>query len=146
MSLILHCSLAVFLIGFLVDGRICAQQPDPQPRATPQPVTVMGDWYFDRVGGPHGEVSHSKDIVKANADEAGYMFTLTKDGKFTTTQPNGTQNTSDYQYIVKRHEIILGKDTMKIKLLTSKILELYPTNGKQPSLFLRRNKDGKMGN
>src|ERR1700761_5456077 len=112
MPSLLHRCLTVFLIGSLVGpGFVHAQQATPQaaPRATPQPVTVMGDWYFDRFGGPHGEVSHSAEIVKANKDEEGYMFTLTKDGKFTTTQPNGTQNTSDYQYIAKRHEIILGK-------------------------------------
>ena len=135
MSSFLRGSLTVFLVGFLGCADCVAQ--------TGQQVTITGDWYFDRFGGPHGEIANSPNIVKANKDEDGTMFTLTKDGKFTTTQPNGFRNTTDYQYIVKRRLVILGKDTMKVMLLTSKILELYPTNGKQPALFLKRAKGGK---
>ncbi|HEV2481542.1 MAG TPA: hypothetical protein VGS79_17850 [Puia sp.] len=110
----------------------------PQQRAE-----YTGDWYFDRFGGPHGEVSHAPDIEKANKQEAGYKFTFTNNGKFRTVQPDGTTNTTDYGYLVRRREIIIGKDTLKIMLLTAKIMELYPVSGKQPALFLRRNKDEK---
>jgi hypothetical protein len=135
MPSILHGSMAILLIGVLGHADCSAQAA--------RQVSITGDWYFDRFGGPHGEIAHSPEIVKANKHEAGYQFTLTKDGKFITTQPNGTQNTMDYQYIARRREVILGKDTMKVMLLTSKILELYPIKGKQPALFLKRTKDGK---
>jgi hypothetical protein len=53
-----------------------------------QHVDFTGDWYFDRFGGPHGQVLHTPEIV----------------------------------------------------VLTSKVMELYPTSGDKPAMFLKRNK------
>lgn len=108
-----------------------------------QQADYTGDWYFDRFGGPNGEISHTDAIDKANKQEAGYKFTFTKDGKFRTVQSDGTRNTTDYQYIHKGRLIVLGRDTMKIVRLTATAMALYPTNGKQPTLYLRRNKEVK---
>lgn len=122
MTPFLHFSAALFLLCFF-------QQPD-----------FTGDWYFDRFGGPHGEVAKGDSIDKATKQWTGYKFTFTKDGKCKTTEQDGTRDTKFYQYIADRRLVILEGDTMKIMLLTSRNLELYPTNGRQPALFLRRNK------
>jgi len=109
-----------------------------------QQPEFYGDWYFDHFGPRNGEVVKSDEIDKANKQEAGYKFTFTKDGKFfRTIQSDGSRNTTDYGYLADRRLIIVGTDTMKIVLLTSQAMELYPINGKQPALFLRRNKDEK---
>jgi hypothetical protein len=126
MTSLIHGSLAFFMALLFY----------PQQQAE-----FTGDWYFDRFGGPHGEVAHSEDIDKANKQQAGSKFTFTNDGKFRTIQQDGTRNTMDYGYLASRREIILGKDTLKIMLLTAKIMELYPVSGKQPTLFLKRSKN-----
>jgi hypothetical protein len=108
-----------------------------------QQTDFTGDWYFDHFGPRDGQVSQKEDIDKANKQEAGYKFTFTKDGMFRTIQSDGTRSSMNYGYRADRRQIILGTDTMKIVSLTSQTMELYPINGKQPALFLRRNKDAK---
>ena len=123
MTPLIHCSLAFFVaLSFY---------PLQQTEFT-------GDWYFDHFGPRNGQVVKSDEIDKANKQEAGYKFTFTKDGKFRTIQSDGTRNTTDYGYLANRRLIIVGTDTMKIVSLTSQAMELYPINGKQPALFLRR--------
>jgi hypothetical protein len=63
-----------------------------------------------------------------------------------TKLPGG--NTSDsivvkYQVFYDRKEVVIDGETMKIMLLTSEILELYPRNESRPALFLKRSKNGK---
>jgi len=41
-------------------------------------VDITGTWYFDRFGGPHGEIAESAEIVKANKLNKGLMITLHK--------------------------------------------------------------------
>lgn len=129
MSSLLHCSLALFVALFTLGA---LQQPE-----------ITGDWYFDRFGGPHGEVSKGDSIDKATKEWAGYKFVFTKDGRCRTIQQDGARVTKNYEYIPSRGLVIFEKDTMKISLLTAQSLELYPINGKQPALFLKRNKDEK---
>ena len=106
-----------------------------------QQAEFTGNWYFDRFGGPHGEVVKNADIDKANQQEAGFKFVFTKDGKFKSIEPNGMHTTKDYEYLAGPRRIIIDGDTMKIAMLTSEAMELCPTNAKQPALFLRRNKE-----
>lgn len=103
-----------------------------------QQADYTGDWYFDHFGPRNGQVVKSDELDKANKQEAGYKFTFTRDGKFKTTQSDGTRNTTDYGYLADRRLIIVGTDTMKIVSLTAQTMELYPINGKQPAMFLRR--------
>jgi len=112
-----------------------AQKPD-----------ILGKWYFDRFGGPHGEIAESPEIVKANKQNKGLTLTFTKDNKMISSQQNGMKinnSTVNYQVLYDRKQVIIGSDTLQIKLLTSDILELYPKNESRPALFLKRSKDGK---
>lgn len=45
--------------------------------------------------------------------------------------------------IMDRKEVIIDDETMKIMLLTSEILDLYPKDENRPAPFLIRSKDGK---
>jgi len=127
MTPFVHFSSALFAAFAFLSS---LQQPD-----------FTGDWYFDRFGGPHGEVAKGDSIDKATKKWTGYKFTFTRDGKCKTTEVDGTRDTKFYQYIPEQRLVILEGDTMKIMLLTSRSLELYPTNGRQPALFLRRSKE-----
>jgi hypothetical protein len=51
--------------------------------------------------------------------------------------------TSSFRLLAGGHEILLERDTMRIMLLTSEILELYPVSEQKPAMFLKRSKDGK---
>jgi len=55
------------------------------------------------------------------------------------------QNNSiaDYQVSYDLRQVICAGDTLRIMLLTSEILELYPKDESRPALFLKRSKDGK---
>jgi hypothetical protein len=132
MLLLLQRSFSLFLIFSLINHV--------------QQVDITGIWYFDRFGGPHGEIDKSTETVKANKLNKGLMITFTKDGKLISTQPGGAkQNNSKVEYKVsyKLKQVIIGTDTLRIMLLTSEILELYPKNESRPALFLKRSKDGK---
>ena len=108
-----------------------------------QKAEIYGKWYFDRFGGPHGEVVKDGEIAKANQLNKGISFTFTKDGKAVLEQADGAKMNSTFQYLAGHEEIVLHGDTMRIMLLTSDILELYPTSYTKPAMFLKRNKDGK---
>ena len=111
-----------------------------------QKPDISGTWYFDRFGGPHGEIAESPEIVKANKQNEGRIFTFTKDNKLISRQPGGMEinnSTVDYHVLPERRQVIIGSDTLQIILLTSEILELYPKNESRPALFLKRSKDGK---
>ena len=129
MSSLLHGSLALFAALFVL-GTL--QEPE-----------ITGDWYFDRFGGPHGEVSKGDSIDKATKEWTGYKFVFTKDGKCRTIAKDGSRVTKNIEYIPDRRLVIFEQDTMKIMLLTAQNMELYPVNGKQPALFLKRNKEEK---
>jgi hypothetical protein len=108
--------------------------------------SILGTWYFDRFGGPHGEIAESKDIVNANQQDKGMMFTFATNNKFIVNRPDGGSSpngTQDYQVLQNSRLIVIGIDTMRIMLLTSDILELCPTSGPRAALFLKRSKDGK---
>jgi hypothetical protein len=111
--------------------------------ANAQQNNILGKWYFDRFGGPHGEIAESQNIVKANQQNKGMALTFTKDNKVTKDLPDGTSSTVNYQLLANRKLIVLAGDTMRIMLLTSDILELYPITETRPALFLKRSKDGK---
>jgi hypothetical protein len=128
MTPLIHGSLAL-LIAFLL---FPAQQAE-----------LTGDWYFDRFGGPHGEIAKNDSIDKANKKFEGVKFTFTKDGKFRSVEQDGTHNTKAYEYIPGQRLVIVDGDSMKIMLLTAMNLELYPINGRQPTLFMKRSKEGK---
>jgi hypothetical protein len=107
---------------------------------------IMGTWYFDRFGGPHGETSDDPNIANANKQHQGLSFTFTRDNKLITRQPGQMavhDTTVDYKVLADRREVVIGGDTMRIMLLTSQILELYPNNQHQAALYLKRSKDGK---
>jgi hypothetical protein len=109
-------------------------------------ISILGVWYFDRFGGPHGEIAESEDIVKTNQHDKGMMFTFTKDNKLIVTLPDGASNpngTQDYRVLQNPRLIVIAGDTMQIMLLTSDILELYPKNESKAALFLKRSKEGK---
>ena len=108
-----------------------------------QKAEIFGNWYFDRFGGPHGELVKDGEIAKANKQNEGYSFTFTKDNKAIFRQKNGATMTAPFQLLESRKEIVLHGDTMRIMLLTSEILELYPISEEKPALFLKRSKDGK---
>jgi hypothetical protein len=111
-----------------------------------QQTGITGVWYFDRFGGPHGEVSESAETVKGNQVNKGLVFTFRNDGKLVTSKPGKPDQgsaTVNYQVFYQRNEIVIGRDTMRIMLLTKEILELYPKNESRPALFLKRSKDGK---
>lgn len=112
-----------------------AQKPD-----------ISGTWYFDRFGGPHGEIAKSPEIVKANKQNEGLTLTFTKGNKMISSQPGGMKinnSTVNYQVLYDRKQVIIDSDTMRIMLLTSEILELYPKNETRPAIFLKRSKGGK---
>jgi hypothetical protein len=107
---------------------------------------ILGTWYFDRYGGPHGEISQSPKIVEANNLSKGLMITFTRDNKMIFDQPGRKPEstaTEIYQMPAGLNQIICGGDTLKIMLLTSEILELYPKDEMRPALYLKRSKDGK---
>jgi hypothetical protein len=111
--------------------------------ANAQQNAILGKWYFDRFGGPHGEIAESPDIVKANQQNNGISFTFTKDNKMFRVQPDGNSMTVNYQVLPDRKQVVIERDTLQIMLLTSDILELYPITETRPALFLKRSKDGK---
>jgi len=108
-----------------------------------QKAEIYGKWYFDRFGGPHGELVTDGEIAKANKQNEGYSFTFTKDNKAIFQQKNGATMTAPFQLLERRKEVVLHGDTMRIMLLTSEILELYPISEEKPAMFLKRSKDGK---
>jgi hypothetical protein len=111
-----------------------------------QKADMKGVWYFDRFGGPHGEIAESPEIVKANKMNKGMTMTFTNEGKMITKPPGGNTNDNsvvNYEVFYDRKEVIIDGETMKIMLLTSEILELYPKNENRAALFLKRSKDGK---
>jgi hypothetical protein len=108
--------------------------------------SIQGIWYFDRFGGPHGEIAESPEAVKANRQNEGTMFNFTADNKLITSLQGGSinnNNTQNYQVLSDRRQIIIGGDTMQIMLLTPDILELYPITETKPAVFFKRTKDGK---
>jgi hypothetical protein len=108
-----------------------------------QNVDIYGKWYFDRFGGPHGEIANDGEIGKANKQNEGMSLTFTKDNKAIMQRKNGAAMTAPFQLLADHKEIILRGDTMRIMLLTSTILELYPVSNDKPAMFLKRSKDGK---
>jgi|HubBroStandDraft_6_1064221.scaffolds.fasta_scaffold666531_1 hypothetical protein len=111
----------------------------------PQPE-IFGKWYFDRFGGPHGEISTDPGIVNANKHNEGLTMTFTPYNKMIGTQKNGSNVdtfTTHYRIISPGRLFVMEgqSDTMRIMLLTSDILELYPTSETKPAMFLKRNKD-----
>jgi hypothetical protein len=54
-------------------------------------VDLTGLWYFDRFGGPHGEISESPEIAEANKLNKGLTITFSNDNKMTSTQGGGTK-------------------------------------------------------
>lgn len=111
-----------------------------------QQLDVTGVWYFDRFGGPHGEIAESSSIVKANQQNKGTIYNFEKDRTLVRSRPGGTAgdvSTIKYQILYPSKLVIIGGDTLKIMLLTSQILELYPKDETRPALFLKRSKDGK---
>ena len=108
-----------------------------------QKAEIYGKWYFDRFGGPHGEIVKDGEIAKANKQNEGFSFTFTNDNKAILQQKNGATMTAPFQLLASRKEIVLQGDTMRIMLLTSDILELYPISEEKPAMFLKRSKDGK---
>jgi len=108
-----------------------------------QKAEIYGRWYFDRFGGPHGEISKDPEIAKANKQNEGLSFTFVTNNKAILKQSNGATMTMPFQFLASRKEIVLQGDTMRIMLLTSDILELYPISEEKPAMFLKRSKDGK---
>ena len=108
-----------------------------------QKAEIYGKWYFDRFGGPHGEIANDGEIGKANKLNKGMMLTFTKDNKAIMQQKNAPAMTASFQLLTNRNEIVLRGDTMRIMLLTSSILELYPISDNKPAMFLKRSKDEK---
>jgi hypothetical protein len=108
-----------------------------------QKADIFGKWYFDRFGGPHGEIVKDGEIAKANKQNEGFSFTFTRENKAILQQKNGATMTAQFQFIADRNEVILNGDTMRIMLQTSNILELYPISETKPAMFLKRSKDGK---
>jgi len=108
-----------------------------------QKVEIYGKWYFDRFGGPHGEIVKDGEIAKANKQNEGFSFTFTNDNKVILQQKNGATMTAPFQLLTSRKEIVLKGDTMRIMLLTPDILELYPISEEKPAMFLKRSNDGK---
>jgi hypothetical protein len=110
-----------------------------------QHADINGVWYFNRFGGPHGEISDDPEIIKANKINKGLMITFTGDNKMISKLPGNSANSTvvKYQVFYDRKEVIIDGVTMKIMLLTSDILELYPKDESRPALFLKRNKDSK---
>ncbi|MES1222379.1 MAG: hypothetical protein ABUT20_43195 [Bacteroidota bacterium] len=111
--------------------------------ANGQKAEIYGKWYFDRFGGPHGEISKDAEITKANKQNEGMSFTFRTDDKAVIQQKNGASMTAPFQLLAGRKEIVLQRDTMRIMLLTSDILELYPISEEKPAMFLKRSKEGK---
>ncbi|HEV3223994.1 hypothetical protein [Pedobacter sp.] len=111
-----------------------------------QQADIRGVWYFDRFGGPHGEISKDSEIVKANKINKGLIITFKDDNKMISKPPGGNANNNsvvNYQVFYDCKEVIIDGETIKIMLLTSEILELYPKDESKPALFLKRSKDGK---
>jgi hypothetical protein len=108
-----------------------------------QKPEIYGKWYFDRFGGPHGEIANDGEIGKANRQNEGMTLTFTKDNKAILQQKSGAPMTAPFQLLANRKEIVLRGDTMRIMLLNPSILELYPISDDKPAMFLKRNKDGK---
>jgi|GEM_PF-3208567 len=108
-----------------------------------QRAEIYGKWYFDRFGGPHGEIVKDGEIAKANKQNEGISFTFTNDNKAILQYKNGATVAAPFQLLPSRKEIVLHGDTMHIMLLNSEILELYPVGEEKPAMFLKRSKDGK---
>jgi len=108
-----------------------------------QTAGVYGKWYFDRFGGPHGEISRDAEIAKANKQNEGLSLTIVNDNKAIFQQKNGATMSVPFQLLASQKEIVLQGDTLRIMLLTSDILELYPISEEKPAMFLKRSKDGK---
>jgi hypothetical protein len=92
------------------------------------------------------EIEENGEIGKANKTNKGMTMTFTNDGKMISKPPGGNTSNNivvNYQVFYDRKEVIIDGETMKIMLLTSDILELYPKNESRAALFLKRNKDGK---
>ena len=104
---------------------------------------IYGKWYFDRFGGPHGEIVKDGEIAKANKRNEGFSFDFTKENTMIVTQSSGKTMKVPYKLFPDRKEVIIQGDTMRIMLLTADILELYPTSDTKPALFLKRTKNGK---
>lgn len=131
----MHRPLCFPVALMLIFSWSCTQKPD-----------LSGTWYFDRFGGPHGEIAESPEIVQANRQDQGLTFTFAKDHKLIKSQeggPNINNSTATYQVFYNRRQVIIEGDTLQIMLLTSEILELYPKNESRAALFLKRSKDGK---
>jgi hypothetical protein len=111
--------------------------------ANGQKAQIYGKWYFDRFGGPHGEIAKDAEIAKANKQNEGLSFTFATDYKAIIQQKSGATMTVPFQLLASRKEIVLQDDTMRIMLLTSDILELYPVSEEKPAMFLKRSKEGK---
>ena len=107
-----------------------------------QKAEMYGKWYFDRFGGPHGEIVKDGEIAKANKQNEGISLTFTRESTAILQQKNGATMTAPFRILDDR-KIILRGDTMRIMLLTSDILELYPVSETKPAMFLKRDKDGK---
>ena len=107
-----------------------------------QKAEIYGKWYFDRFGGPHGEIAKDAKIAKANKQNEGLSFTFATDYKAILQQKNGATMNVPFQLLASRKEIVLQGDTMRIMLLTSDMLELYPISEEKPAMFLKRSKVG----
>ena len=134
----MHRSLQLSVFLVLAFSCSCfAQKPE-----------IFGKWYFDRFGGPHGEISSDPGIANANKHNEGLTMNFTTDNKMIGIRKNGTVAdtfTTHYRIINPGRLLVMGgqSDTMRIMLLTSDILELYPTSDTKPAMFLKRNKDKK---
>jgi hypothetical protein len=134
----IYLSMKLFLAGML----FCFQTLIGQA----QSVDIRGVWYFDRFGGPHGEISENPETVKANKTNVGLTFTFTNNNRVVRTPPGGNASNSSvvqYHIFYDRKEVTIDGETMKIMLLTSEILELYPKAENKQALFLKRSKNGK---
>lgn len=108
-----------------------------------QKAEIYGKWYFDRFGGPHGEVVKDGAIAEANKQNEGLSITFTKDDQAILDHGDGAKMNGSFHYLANQGKIVLQGDTLQIMLLTTDILELYPISETKPAMFLKRNKNGK---
>jgi len=92
--------MKLFLIGII----FCFQSS----LSYSQTANISGIWYFDRFGGPHGEISESPEIVKANKVNKGLTITFGNDNKMISKLPGGNSNNSS----VVSYQVKNGKTSM----------------------------------
>jgi hypothetical protein len=100
---------------------------------------LLGQWAFEKFAYPDLKMPE-KQLLDANKANKGLTVTFTTDNKYASNQPNGLRQnntTTWYKLLGDQKHLVIGGDTVLIKTLDSKHLQLYHDENRPDVYFTK---------